>query len=49
MNDYLRPAKALYTPVILTNSEVVSLDQEKGLVKFNIEYTLAQGIITQRN
>ena len=49
MNTYLRPEKIQYTPVILTNSEIVSLDQEKGLVQFNIEYTLAQGVLTQRN
>ena len=46
MNPYLRPK---YTPVVLSNSEIVSLDQENGLVQFNIEYTLAQGILTQRN
>ena len=49
MNPYLRPIKTQYTPVILTNSEIVSLDQEKGLVQFNIEYTMAQGVLTQRN
>tara|TARA_R110002096_G_scaffold13879_5_gene48786 strand:- start:328 stop:2178 length:1851 start_codon:yes stop_codon:yes gene_type:complete len=49
MNPYLRPVATQYTPVILTNSEVISLDQEQGLVKFNIEYTLAQGLLTQRN
>ena len=49
MNPYLRPIKTKYTPVVLSNSEIVSLDQENGLVQFNIEYTLAQGILTQRN
>ena len=48
-NDILRPELNKYTPVIITNSDIVSLNQEEGLVKFNIEYTLAQGIITQRN
>ena len=48
-NPTLRPEANKYTPVIITNSEVVSLNQEEGLVKFNIEYTLSQGMITQRN
>ena len=49
MNPYLRPAKTIYKPVIINNTEVSSLDQEKGLVMYNIEYTLSQGILTQRN
>tara|TARA_R110002167_G_scaffold307833_2_gene512418 strand:- start:9812 stop:11578 length:1767 start_codon:yes stop_codon:yes gene_type:complete len=49
MNPYLRPVKTQYTPVIITNSDITSLDQEKGLVQFNIEYTLSQGVLTQRN
>ena len=49
LNTYLRPASVIYKPVIINNSEVVSLDQEKGLVMFNIEYTGSQGIPTQRN
>ena len=49
LNSTLRPVPTMYKPVIITNSEVVSLDQEKGLVMFNIEYTESQGVITQRN
>lgn len=49
LNPDLRPATSIYKPVILTNSEIVSLDQEKGLVMYNIEYTESQGILTQRN
>tara|TARA_R110002051_G_scaffold105182_1_gene178031 strand:+ start:1153 stop:2940 length:1788 start_codon:yes stop_codon:yes gene_type:complete len=49
LNPDLRPVTIKYTPVILTNSEIVSLDQENGLVQFNIEYTLSQGLPTQRN
>ncbi len=49
LNSYLRPGTSIYKPVILTNSEIVSLDQENGLVMYNIEYTESQGIITQRN
>tara|TARA_R110002167_G_C12699172_1_gene653215 strand:- start:3829 stop:5670 length:1842 start_codon:yes stop_codon:yes gene_type:complete len=48
-NPQLRPEANMYTPVIITNTEVVSLNQEEGLVKYNIEYTLSQGILTQRN
>ena len=49
MNPYLRPSTKEYIPVIITNSDVETLNQEKGLVKFNIEYTLAHKVITQRN
>jgi len=49
LNPLLRPSQTIYKPVIITNSEVVSLDQEKGLVMYNIEYTHSQGILTQRN
>ena len=49
MNPYLRPVRTQYTPVIITNSDITSLDQENGLVQFNIEYTLSQGVLTQRN
>ena len=49
LNPTLRPSKTIYKPVIITNSEVVSLDQEKGLLMYNIEYTPSQGVLTQRN
>mgnify|MGYP003146028466 CR=1 FL=1 len=49
LNPYLRPVTTQYTPVIITNSDITSLDQENGLVQFNIEYTLSQGVLTQRN
>ena len=48
-NSYLRPSKTVYTPVILTNTEVTSVNEKEGLIMFNIEYTLSQGILTQRN
>ena len=48
-NSYLRPSRTAYTPVILTNTEVTSVNEKEGLVMFNIEYTLSQGILTQRN
>ncbi len=48
-NDYLRPSDKEYIPVIITNSDIETVNQENGLVKFNIEYTLAHKVITQRN
>lgn len=48
-NSYLRPSKTIYTPVILNNTEITSVNEEKGLIMYNIEYTLSQGILTQRN
>ena len=48
-NDHLRPSLKEYIPVIITNSDVETVNQELGLVSFNIEYTLAHQIRTQRN
>ena len=48
-NPYLRPSKTVYTPIILNNTEITSVNEAEGLVMFNIEYTLSQGILTQRN
>ena len=48
-NPHLRPSDKEYIPVIITNSDVETVNQENGLVKFNIEYTLAHKVITQRN
>ena len=47
--SYLRPSTKEYTPVIITNSDVETVNQEQGLVSFNIEYTLSHKVITQRN
>ena len=49
INPYLRPSTKGYIPVIITNSDVETVNQEAGLVKFNIEYTLAHKVLTQRN
>ena len=49
MNSHLRPSTKGYIPVIITNSDIETVNQEAGLVKFNIEYTLAHKVITQRN
>ena len=48
-NPYLRPSTKGYIPVIITNSDAETVNQENGLVKFNIEYTLAHKVQTQRN
>jgi len=48
-NSYLRPSHKEYIPVIITNSDIETVNQAEGLVKFNIEYTLAHKVITQRN
>ena len=48
-NPYLRPSDKEYIPVIITNSDIETVNQENGLVKFNIEYTLAHKVVTQRN
>ena len=46
-NPTLRPQPIIYAPVIINNTEIVSLDQEKGLVMYNIEYTDSFGTSTQ--
>ena len=48
-NPYLRPSTKGYIPVIITNSDAETVNQENGLVRFNIEYTLAHKVQTQRN
>lgn len=48
-NSHLRPSTKEYTPIIITNSDVETVNQEQGLVTFNIEYTLAHKTITQSN
>jgi hypothetical protein len=48
-NPYLRPSTKGYIPVIITNSDAETVNQSNGLVKFNIEYTLAHKVQTQRN
>ena len=49
MNPYLRPSTKEYIPVIITNTDIETVNQENGLVKFNIDYTLSHKLITQRN
>ena len=48
-NSHLRPSTKEYTPIIITNSDVETVNQEQGLVTFNIEYTLSHKTITQSN
>ena len=49
LNPYQRPSTKEYIPVIITNSDAETVNQEQGLVKFNIEYTLSHKVQTQRN
>jgi hypothetical protein len=49
LNPYLRPSAKGYIPVIITNSDAETVNQSNGLVRFNIEYTLAHKVQTQRN
>ena len=49
VNPFQRPSTKEYIPVIITNNEVETLNQESGLVKFNLEYTLSHKVQTQRN
>ena len=48
-NPYQRPSTKGYIPVIINNADIDILNQESGLVTFNIEYTLAHKVQTQRN
>jgi hypothetical protein len=49
INPYQRPSTKEYMPVIITNGSAETVNQEAGLVSFNIEYTLAHKVQTQRN
>ena len=49
VNPFQRPSTKGYIPVIITNSDIETVNQENGLVRFNIEYTLAHKVQTQRN
>tara|TARA_R110000824_G_scaffold283274_2_gene471673 strand:+ start:1895 stop:3676 length:1782 start_codon:yes stop_codon:yes gene_type:complete len=49
VNPYLRPSTKGYIPVIITNSDIETVNQAEGLVKFNIEYTLSHKVKTQSN
>lgn len=48
-NSYLQPQKIEYSPVIITNSDMETVNQEKGMVKLNLEYTYSHKVNTQRN
>ena len=48
-NSYLRPSTKGYIPIVITNSDAETVNQESGLVKFNIEFTHSHSINTQRN
>ncbi len=44
-----RPARREYIPIIITNSDITTVDQSQGLVKFNIEFVYSFEQSTQRN
>ena len=48
VNPFQRPSTKGYIPIIITNTEIETLNQE-ALVKFNLEYTLSHKVQTQRN
>ena len=43
------PSRQDYTPIIITNSEVATLDEEARTVQFKIEYQHGNSIVTQSN
>jgi len=47
--EKVRPARREYIPIIITNSDITTVDQSQGLVKFNIEFVYSFGQNTQRN
>mgnify|MGYP003117441257 CR=1 FL=1 len=48
-NPEAHPSKRDYFGVTITNSELETVNQELGLVKFNLTYTMANSINTQSN
>ena len=48
-NPDSHPSQRDYFGVTITNSELETVNQELGLVKFNLTYTMANGINTQSN
>lgn len=48
-NEQQRPSPREYIPIIITNSDITTVDQSQGLVKFNIEFVYSFAQNTQRN
>tara|TARA_R100001244_G_scaffold36446_2_gene33397 strand:+ start:3672 stop:5360 length:1689 start_codon:yes stop_codon:yes gene_type:complete len=48
-NTSMHPSTRDYFPVTINNSEFVTVNQQEGLVKLNIEYTMSHAINTQSN
>jgi len=44
-----RPSKLGYTPILITNSNTMLVDEESGLVQINIEFSESHEVNTQRN
>ena len=49
LNSQLRPSTKTYIPIVVANSDVETVNQDSGLVKFNIDFTHSHSINTQRN
>jgi len=47
--DGRTPTNSVYTPVIITNQEVNTIDEENGFTTINFEYTYGHQVVTQRN
>jgi len=47
--SYTRPSTEGYMPILITDSDVVLIDEEQGLVQLNIEFIESHKINTQRN
>ena len=44
-----RPSELGYTPILITNSNTMLVDEESGLVQINIEFSESHEVNTQRN
>ena len=47
--DGRTPTNSVYTPVIITNEEVNTVDETTGYTTITFEYTYGHQVITQRN
>ena len=47
--DGRTPTNSVYTPVIITNEEVNTIDEENGYTTMTFEYTYGHQVVTQRN
>ena len=47
--DGRTPTNSIYTPVIITNQEINTVDETTGYTTMTFEYTYGHQVITQRN